>query len=481
MYDQSDDPYFKKPIEDAKPSGFKNVSSITAAAIRKYPLDALSYFIDTHSQLIRTDKRKWTQIIDEYKILSDHRILVKSVNAEYDFYHHKTPKYIMSLTQDFKQNMVMGNQQCELAHMFREKESRTILGFHIATCTVRYYVIFVSDCKSHTAMFVKEALRHLFNTEWMIKLLREQSIHTLMTWADNANHFKTYNLLYFYLSEILYDYDHYDGIRRVRCGYFIQYHGKEVLDGFFGQISRWYEEYCSEKEEGIHTTKQLCAMIEKMHEKAVNINKNREKNTKIQTLLNRNVDERSLEIVTVDFDINDHNIHQLPGINRLNLLLVDKKSHLKCLQYRLEFEDLTAFGMVEAKYNDDDFYDYHGFKIDPFYHAFKGDTDSGNEYDDGDSKNYTLKTVDDIGIIHPDTLKKWAARVEATRSGYHQHLFMYDYVTSDRKDKVAVIGTLNVTPVPRVSKLKEQKKTVAITSKELRRQLAVRKKHHDRT
>ena len=135
--------------------------------IEQYPLTELKAFVNNHPRLSVGKKKKWIDIISDYEVLCHHRYKVKTVNKCYQNDIKNTPENTLILTIDFKQNIVIGNQQIEFGDTFRKKESRSILGIHLCSSETRYYVDYVSDCKTHSGLFVKQCLRHLFDQAFM--------------------------------------------------------------------------------------------------------------------------------------------------------------------------------------------------------------------------------------------------------------------------------------------------------------------------
>ena len=114
------------------------------------PISVLKNFVQESTKIPPRGKTQWTKWFSDLSTLVDHRVSVRNVNKIYDDDVKNTPPGTLVITADFKQNISIGNQQIEIPSDFRNKEARTILGFHLCSSKKRKYVDYISDFKSNT-------------------------------------------------------------------------------------------------------------------------------------------------------------------------------------------------------------------------------------------------------------------------------------------------------------------------------------------
>lgn len=448
--------------------------AVAIAKIQQFDTIALKRFVRGHDDLTAEMKSSWIGFLTEYETLSVHRHCVKKVNRLYFDQMTKTPAQTLILTMDFKQNLVIGNKQIEVSSDFRKNKARTVLGFYACTSTERKYIDYVSDVKSHTGFFVKQCLRDLFHRDWFVAWIKRDNIHTLLTWADNAGHFKTHSMLYMIMYELLYELGLF---RRVRCAFFVEYHGKSLVDGHFGLITKLYNWYCSTHEDGIHTTAKLCEVIRLYFEQTARIKLFKKTCRRLSTIMKMRAmeDTRPLSIVAVNFDLNRSN---LVYTQPLRARLADKLD----LQYRLVVPDIKSWGVFEAERERRVVDVCNAFKQDTRYHKKKKLRKRVRLSDGSGFTRYiwVLRGKGDIVLKGADdTLDKWCNRVAQKRSGYTLRIRVNDTPADPRRTQVELPCHLSVVSIPPITRCKSPECKAAKTS-ELDRKRRARGKHRSK-
>lgn len=147
---------------------------------------------------------------------------------------------------DFKENFKIGGGPVELAQTFYNKSQITNLGFCVIyrknDLVIKKYINYLSNVISHNSNFVKIAIGKLINKY----LPMYKKIHF---WSDNAGHFRSSELLKYILVDLC-----NNGIE-TSMNYFVEYHGKTILDGHFGLLQKVFN--FNEKKEEITTIDQV--------------------------------------------------------------------------------------------------------------------------------------------------------------------------------------------------------------------------------
>ena len=90
--------------------------------------------------------------------------------------------------------------------------------------------------------FLSQILSHdsLFSGECLISLLKSdkfKKIKNIKVWTDNGNHFRSYEFLYYLFKEAP---QYIKG--SIKYNRFVECHGKSIVDGHFGVISKTLKE-----------------------------------------------------------------------------------------------------------------------------------------------------------------------------------------------------------------------------------------------
>ncbi|PVZ96807.1 hypothetical protein BB558_007268, partial [Smittium angustum] len=141
-----------------------------------------------------------------------------------------------AIVMDFKENFRVGGGPVEIGSAFYSKSQISDLGF--ATVykdpegDIKYkYFNFLSKVLSHDAKYVSKCLSDLLNNEFFSRFNR---IHL---WSDSGPQFRLQELLYSVFVDLTSQTDIV-----FKLNYFCEYHGKSIVDGHFGCLSRWFSQ-----------------------------------------------------------------------------------------------------------------------------------------------------------------------------------------------------------------------------------------------
>ena len=151
----------------------------------------------------------------------------------------------MTIVLDFKENLKLGAGPIEVGQDFYQKTQVSCLGVavHIGggpgvdTRTTYYDVL--SYFLSHDGLYVRESLKVI-----LPKILDDVGpISTMSFWMDCGPHFRNYEILNYCLLEVPQTYD----IQNTKVNFFAEHHGKSLVDGHFGHVSRACQRYSLSK------------------------------------------------------------------------------------------------------------------------------------------------------------------------------------------------------------------------------------------
>ena len=356
----------------------------------------------------------------------DRRYSKTLINAEYEKDNDDPQPNTITITMDYKQNIAIGNQSLETGAVFREKSARTILGFYVVTAQTRTYVDYVSDHKNHTGWFVKQCLKHLFNTPWIQQIIEKENIWNCIFWSDNAGHFHNQMLMYYCLSELLYG-EHDGTFLNVKYKFFAANHGKSHCDSHFGKISYYYQLYTSTQKAGIHTTQQLCDMIQGMMNQR---HKSRMEKLKKAKKKPANYErEKQTQFVAVNFDI-----------SKITELSQAQSNQIE-LQYRLTIPDVKSFGYFESEYDEEMSEAYEQFHIDQRYHI---------KYSNRNSTEYRLRLKREICKYNKRASVAYnLGLVTYKHSGHMIELILNDNPSTDPNESIKLSCHYSIDIIPK--------------------------------
>ena len=170
---------------------------------------------------------------------------LKAINQHQDFYVHQNREYKKDINEldnesciiviDFKENLKVGGGPIETNNCFYSKKPISLLGFALVfkeNNKVKYeYHDFLSQILSHDSLFSGECLISLLKSD------KFKKINNIKVWTDNGNHFRSYEFLYYLFKKAP---KYIKG--SIKYNRFVECHGKSIVDGHFGVISKTLKE-----------------------------------------------------------------------------------------------------------------------------------------------------------------------------------------------------------------------------------------------
>lgn len=170
---------------------------------------------------------------------------LKAINHHIEFYKHQNEQYAKDINDldhktcvlviDFKENFKVGGGRIETNSCFYEKTPISLLGFAAIfkeNNEIRYeYHNFLSEILSHDSLFAGQCLIEL------LKNNKFRRIRNLKVWTDNGNHFRSYEFLHYLFKEAP---KSIKGV--IKFNRFVECHGKSIVDGHFGVLSRLFKQ-----------------------------------------------------------------------------------------------------------------------------------------------------------------------------------------------------------------------------------------------
>ncbi|OMJ17474.1 hypothetical protein AYI70_g5948 [Smittium culicis] len=137
---------------------------------------------------------------------------------------------------DFKENFRIGGGPVEIGANFYSKSLISDLCFAVIYKKTENrlgykYFNYLSEILSHDSKYVSECLSDLMKDQFMDQF---SNVHL---WSDSGPHFRSQELLY----SIFFDFDS-DFEKNFTLNFFAEYHGKSLVDGHFGCLSRWFSQ-----------------------------------------------------------------------------------------------------------------------------------------------------------------------------------------------------------------------------------------------
>lgn len=146
---------------------------------------------------------------------------------------------------DFKENLKLGSGPVEVGKDFFERTQVSCLGcaVHIGhtdkTFSTHYFDV-LSYSLSHDGLYVREAMNLVIP---LVQQLAGGTLSDLALWMDCGPHFRCFEVLH----DLLIDVPECFAIPTVRINYFAEHHGKSLVDGHFGHVSRAVKQYTMSK------------------------------------------------------------------------------------------------------------------------------------------------------------------------------------------------------------------------------------------
>ena len=285
-------------------------------------------------------------------------------------------------------------------------------------------------------------------------MVDDEDITSCVFWSDNAGHFHNQMLMHYCLAELVYD--PAEGIfDNVVYKFFAANHGKSPCDSHFGKISYYYKLYTSTQESGIHTSQDLCDMIQNMM--AERHKQRMDKMDKMKKKPKNYEKEKLLQFYAVNFDIKEVIELREAHTNQLEL------------QYRITIPDIKSFGYFESRRDESMIPAYEDMKRDLKYHI---------RYQLGSGTGYRLRLRREILKLHRrETIKYNLNRAHYRHSGHMIELMLNDNPSSKPIGAIKTTYHYSVDVIPKpVEITKNHVEERAVDVKELVRSKDARDK-----
>ena len=353
-----------------------------------YDLTELLTFVWDSNVFESDDKKLWDDRIWDYVFIINHRCDKNATNAKHKQDIDSPPPNTIVITIDFKQNMVIGRQKTERNALFKRRSARTVFGVYVVCQSGRFYVDYLSDCISHTATFAVSCVKHLFDQEWLKNMVRENNIQHVKYWSDKGPHFVTCHNLYFWLVDIMYN---YEWVSSSTVNFFIAKHGKNYLDGHFGLLNYYFSIFVKTDDAGVHDTDQLANALITGHEKTQRRYEWMNNNVNHSVLAQ---DINATNMRCVNFDLNTDNRHTRQLLNSK-----EDKEHIQyMLIWKGKIQSFNCYKAIRSEITETDRNNYNAFKQDSKYHKVIGYGPTGPVY--------TLKTRFDFNKTYKQLSKE---------------------------------------------------------------------------
>ena len=182
------------------------------------------------------DPQRHQQLQENVKLFEAHRRVADLQRENYVAARDALKAGQVMIILDFKENLKVGSGPVEVGQDFYQKTQVSCLGcaVHVGrdegTCSTHYFDA-LSYCLSHDGLYVREAMRVIIPR---ILDMAGGSLSDLSFWMDCGPHFRCYEVLY----DFLIDLPHCYPIPTIRVNFFAEHHGKSLVDGHFGHVSR---------------------------------------------------------------------------------------------------------------------------------------------------------------------------------------------------------------------------------------------------
>ena len=139
---------------------------------------------------------------------------------------------------DFKENIKLGGGPIEYGNEFYTRQQCSVFGAavvfrdSVSKQPRTEYVDFFSDILSHDALFVTGCLNRILLT-YLLNKTGQSKIKKVHFWNDTGRHFQCGELAFFLLNYVPIEFD-----IKVTWNFFGEHHGKSIVDGHFGLLSR---------------------------------------------------------------------------------------------------------------------------------------------------------------------------------------------------------------------------------------------------
>lgn len=197
---------------------------------------------------------KYENIQKNIQIYNSHKKHTQQQRKKYNNIVENLAEDSCVLVIDFKENLRLGGGPVETNKLFYSKSLCSVLGFVLIkkekNKIEHSYYDFFSTNLSHDSLFVKQCF-DLFLQQEEMKKFKDINI-----WTDCGPHFLSKEFAQYALNDIPLKYQ-----KNIEWNLFGEYHGKSVVDGHFGLLSRFFSEI--EKQKNINCIDELIVELRK--------------------------------------------------------------------------------------------------------------------------------------------------------------------------------------------------------------------------
>ncbi|KXN64648.1 hypothetical protein CONCODRAFT_14165 [Conidiobolus coronatus NRRL 28638] len=214
---------------------------------------------------LNSEERAKFEKSEQFKAFNYHRIFTKYQSKAYKYHISNLNLGNAIIICDFKENFQVGGGPIENSQNYYNKLPISLLTFGI------YFNIgngiqfklfnYFSYILSKDSQYVQQCMRYLFQQQVLLN-----QINSIEIWSDCAGHFRSKSMLSFYRNWNI----HSINFKISFINFFPEKHGKSIIDGYFGLLSRWQIDY--EKSNQIKNIQQLVDIFNQYHINNVNIN-----------------------------------------------------------------------------------------------------------------------------------------------------------------------------------------------------------------
>ena len=187
------------------------------------------------------------KLVEDLKCIQNHQDLHSKQTVAF-----KTQKKDLLSNQglliiDFKENLKLGGSPIEVSSVFYSKVQRSVFTAVLITKQNSekkiHYFDFVLEIMSHNTAFVIDCLNILFKSDQF----KQYKLSELFVWSDGGpGHFRTFEYCN-YMDQL-----RNNQFKKIQWNYFVEYHGKNLCDSHFAQISTIKRNY--ENNSGVIST-----------------------------------------------------------------------------------------------------------------------------------------------------------------------------------------------------------------------------------
>ena len=196
--------------------------------------------------------------VDQYK---HHKSIANQQRSSFKEKTQNIAEDELAIVMDFKENIKLGGGPIEYGSDFYTRQQCSVFGAavffqdQVSKQPKVEYFDFFSDILSHDAFFVSGCLNRILLT-FLDSSLGQSKIKKVHFWNDTGRHFQCGELAHFLLNFVPVEFN-----VQVTWNFFGEHHGKSVVDGHFGLLSRMLEDI--EKQVHIDSIKTLIACLRK--------------------------------------------------------------------------------------------------------------------------------------------------------------------------------------------------------------------------